>query len=305
MKKILSVLVNLFLLLPGDPGAQQLPHFTQFMFNDYVLNPAVAGTYDHYQVRSNSRFQWTGIVDAPQTISLSINGPHSERPMGFGGYLYNDVTGPTSRTGFYGSYAYNILVRGEMRLSMGLSFGFMQNKIDGTEITLHDPNDLALQKSITSTIVPDASVGLYLYSGDWFAGFSAFQLFSNNLKIYGEKTGLNKLKSHFYLIGGYKYPINDNFRVEPSLIIKAMQSVPLQIDINAKITYLEKVWLGFSYRSRDAASVLLGYIHDNRYYFGYSYDFSTSDIRNFNSGSHEIMIGIRFNPLKRNSSNPG
>jgi type IX secretion system PorP/SprF family membrane protein len=299
MKKHIYILTCSILFVSAGLYSQQLPHFTQFMFNDYVLNPAVAGTKDYYQVRSNSRFQWAGIVDAPQTISLSMNGPHSTRPMGFGGYLYNDVTGPTSRTGFYLSYAYNIAVKGDVRLSMGLSFGFMQNKIDGTEITLHDPNDLAMQGGITSTFVPDASVGFYFYSTDWYAGVSAFQLFSNNLKVYDEKNGLNKLKSHFYLLGGYKYDINEDFRIEPSLIIKAMSPVPIQIDINAKVTYQEMVWLGLSYRSRDAASVLLGYIHDKKYYFGYSYDFTTSDIRSYNTGSHEIMIGIRFNSLRR------
>lgn len=299
MKRIIVIFICILLLAPAGLQSQQLPHFTQFMFNDYVLNPAVAGTKDYYQVRSNSRFQWAGIVDAPQTISLSLNGPHSTRPMGFGGYLYNDVTGPTSRTGLYGTYAYNIAIKGEVRLSMGLSFGIMQNKIDGTEITLHDPNDLAMQGGVTSTVVPDASVGFYFYASSWYAGFSAFQLFSNNLKVYDEKNGLNKLKSHFYLLGGYQYDINDQFSIEPSVIIKAMSPVPIQIDLNAKVTYQEMVWLGLSYRSKDAASVLVGYIHDKRYYFGYSYDFSTSDIRNYNSGSHEIMIGIRFTSLRR------
>lgn len=299
MKKRITILICFILVVPAGLLSQQLPHFTQFMFNDYVLNPAVAGTKDHYQVRSNSRFQWAGIVDAPQTISLSMNGPHRTRPMGFGGYLYNDVTGPTSRTGLYGTYAYNVAIKGNVRLSMGLSFGIMQNKIDGTEITLHDPNDLAMQGGISSAWVPDASVGFYFYSNDWYAGVSAFQLFSNNLKVYDEKNGLNKLKGHFFLLGGYRYDINEDFRIEPSLIIKAMSPVPIQIDVNAKVTYVEMVWLGLSYRSRDAASILLGYIHDKRYYFGYSFDFSTSDIRSYNSGSHEIMIGIRFTSIRR------
>jgi type IX secretion system PorP/SprF family membrane protein len=299
MKRVITIITCIILFFPAGLQSQQLPHFTQFMFNDYVLNPAVAGTKDYYQVRANSRFQWAGIVDAPQTVSLSLNGPHSTRPMGFGGYLYNDVTGPTSRTGLYGTYAYNIAIKGEVRLSMGLSFGIMQNKIDGTEITLHDPNDLAMQGGITSSIVPDASVGFYFYANNWYAGFSAFQLFSNNLKVYDEKNGLNKLKSHFYLLGGYRFDINDQFTIEPSLIIKGMSPVPIQIDLNAKVTYQEMVWLGFSYRSRDAVSILLGYIQDKRYYFGYSYDFSTSDIRSYNSGSHEIMIGIRFTSFRR------
>ena len=239
MKKFLYIFIFLNGIISLGTRSQQLPHYTQYMFNDYVLNPAVAGTKDHYQIRANSRFQWAGIIDAPQTISLSMNGPHNTRPMGFGGYLYNDVTGPTSRTGIYGTYAYNVSIRGDIRLSMGLSFGILQNKIDGTEIALHDPNDPAMKGGITSAFVPDASVGLYAYGRSWYAGFSAFQLFSNNLKIYDEKNGLNKLKSHFYLIGGYSYEINSEFKIDPSVIIKAMSPVPIQIDLNAKITYQE------------------------------------------------------------------
>ncbi len=268
------------------------------MFNDFVINPAVAGTKKYYEVHALSRFQWVGIVDAPQTISMSINGPHSSKPMGFGGYLFNDVTGPTSRLGIYGSYAYNVLIKNDIRLSMGMSFGVLQNSIDGTKITLKDQNDPALQEGVYSSWVPDASLGLYAYAENWFAGFSAFQLFGNNLRIYDEKNGLNRLKQHFYLIGGYTLDISDKFRFEPSAIIKGTFSAPLQVDINARVVYQETAWLGLSYRSQDAVSILIGYIHDKKYYFGYAYDIGISQIRNFHSGSHEILIGFRFHELK-------
>lgn len=298
MKKLVGIFLLSWSLFTASL-AQQLPQFTQFMFNDYVLNPAVAGTRSYYQVRAVSRFQWAGIVDAPQTISLSINGPNSTKSMGIGGYLYNDVTGPTSRTGVYGTYAYNINIVNDIRLSMGLSFGFLQNTIDGTKITLHDPNDPVLQNSVYSSFVPDASIGFYLYDKNWFAGFSAFQLFSNNLKIYDEKNGLNKLKRHYYLTGGYSFILTNQLTFEPSFIAKGTAHIPLQIELNAKVVYLEIAWLGFSYRSQDAASILIGYVHNKKYYFGYAYDFSISDFRKYNSGSHEIMIGFRFNPLKK------
>ena len=278
--------------------AQQLPHYSQYMFNDYIINPAVAGTRNFYEVRALSRFQWVGIVDAPQTISLSINGPHSSKPMGFWGYLFNDVTGPTRRLGIYCSYAYNIQLKNSIRLSMGLALGVLQNTIDGTEITLKDPNDPVLQEGVYSTWVPDATLGFYAYDENWFAGFSALQLFSNNLKIYDEKSGLNKLKQHYYLTGGYKFDLSDNFRLEPSAMIKGGIGIPVQFEVNVRTTYQEMAWLGLSYRSNDAISILLGYVHINKYYFGYAYDIGISQIRSIHSGSHEILIGFRFNEIK-------
>ncbi len=297
MRQLLKTGLLLILLTP-DLQAQQLSNYSQFMFNDYVLNPAVAGTKDYYRIRANSRFQWAGIIDAPQTVSFSVFGPHATRDMGFGGYIINDVTGPTSRTGLYGSYAYNVEIKDDIRLSMGLSVGLLQYKVDGTRITLFDPDDNALKESVTSTFTPDADVGLYAYGKNWYAGFSAFQLFANSLKIYDVKNGLNKLKTHYYLMGGYTIEINRDFTVEPGLLIKKTTPVPVQIDLNTKVTYLEKMWLGVSYRSSDAVAILVGYIHDKKYYFGYSYDIGINDIRRYNSGSHEIMLGVHFNDIK-------
>jgi len=288
----------LLLILTPEVTAQQLSLYSQYMFNDYVLNPAVAGTKNYYQIRANSRFQWAGILDGPQTVSFSVFGPHVSKPMGFGGYIINDVTGPTSRTGAYGSYAYNVAVNNDIRLSMGLSFGILQNKIDGTRITLFDPDDNALQQTVYSTIVPDASVGLYMYGENWYAGASAFQLFANSLKVYDMKNGLNRLKVHFYLMGGYTFDLGDNFTIEPTVLVKKTAPVPLQMDFNTKITYLEKVWLGASFRTSDAVALLVGYIHNNKYYFGYSYDIGINEIRKYNNGSHEIMLGVRFNNIK-------
>ena len=297
MKHWIKIGLLLILCAPKLP-AQQLSIYSQFMFNNYVLNPAVAGTKDYYQIRANSRFQWAGILDAPQTVSFSVFGPHATKNMGFGGHIINDVTGPTSRTGLYGTYAYNVEVRNDIRFSMGLSLGLLQNKVDGTKITLFDPDDQALQKRVYSSIVPDASVGLYLYGDHWYAGASAFQLFANSLKMYNVRNGLNRLKVHFYLMGGYIFENSDNFSIEPAILIKKTAPVPLLVDFNTRFTYLKKIWLGASYRTSDAVALMVGYIHNEKYYFGYSYDIGINDIKKYNSGSHEIMLGVRFNEIK-------
>lgn len=296
------LLLILFSLFGGNRNAlaQQLPLYTQFMFNSYVFNPAVAGTNNHYQLRLNSRFQWVGMDDSPQTNSLSYYGPHPRKDMGFGGYIYTDATGPISRNGLYGSYAYNLKVNSEMRFSMGLSAGMIQNRVDGTRISFLDPSDpIANNNTVASDFSPDASVGLYLYSTDYHVGFAAHQLFGNTLNLFEENTGLNKLKTHFYLTGAYRYHLNFDYSIEPAVIIRGSLPAPPQVDLSLKAYYQNFLWLGLSLRSQDALSILLGYTHENRFHFGYSYDMSFSSIRHYNYGSHEIFLGMRFHPVKR------
>ncbi len=297
MKKIFIILL-FFAGGMSSTLAQQSPHFTQYMFNDFVINPAIAGTNDFYQIRSNHRFQWIGITDPPLTNTLSFYGPHGKLPMGFGAYFYNDVTGPTSRTGLTGSYAYNIAITSDIRLSGGLSFGLMQYKLDGTQVTPKDLTDLAIQPIVNSSYMPDAAVGAYLYAKQFYAGFSANQLLNNKLKVYEVKSGLNRLKSHFYLTGGYKYDVNRDLAIEPSTIIKVTSPGAFQFDFTTRLIYQEMFWGGLSFRMKDAVSLLLGYNYEDKFSFGYAYDMGINGLRKFNSGSHELMIGYRFNDIK-------
>lgn len=297
MRRRIIYSVILFFLANAGYG-QQSPQYTQYMLNEFVINPAVAGTKDYYQIRSNHRFQWVGLTDPPLTNTLSIYGPHAKLPMGFGGYIYSDVTGPSSRTGITGAYAYNIEINRDIRISGGISLGLLQYKLDGAQLVSKDLNDLAIQPIVYSTYVPDASIGFYAYADEWYAGFSISQLFNNKLDFFEESTSLNRLKSHFYLTGGYKYEINRDLVAEPSVIIKATTPKTYQFDISARMIYQDMVWGGLSYRLQDAISVLIGYIYDEQFYFGYAYDIGITDLRNYNSGTHEIMIGYRFNDMR-------
>ena len=279
-------------------SAQQLPHFTQYMFNDFVINPAIAGTKDYYQISSNNRFQWVGLVDPPLTNTLSINGPHGKLPMGFGGYLYNDVTVPTSRTGITGAYAYNIEINRDLRISGGVSIGLLQYKLDGAQLTVKDVSDLVIQPVVYNAYVPDAGFGFYAYADEWYAGLSVSQVFNIKLNLLDESIGTNQLKRHYFLTGGYKYEINRDLVAEPSIIIKGTAPKAYVFDITTRIIWQEMAWGGLSYRLKDALSVLLGYIYDEQFYFGYAYDIGLSDLRKFNSGTHEIMIGYKFNDIR-------
>ncbi|MEZ5069401.1 MAG: type IX secretion system membrane protein PorP/SprF [Bacteroidales bacterium] len=298
MKRVGTLLGILFCAALPRLMGQQMPQYTQYMFNDFVINPAIAGVHDFYQIRTNHRFQWVGLVDPPLTNSIAFYGPHAKLDMGYGGYVYNDVTGPTSRTGITGSYAYNIAVATDIRLSMGLSASFMQFRIDGTQLSPEDVSDPALLQMVSTSYLPDAGIGFYLYSEDFYAGLSVAQLLNNSLKIFDDKNGLNRLKTHINLTGAYRYHINDDWMVEPSVMIKGTAPKELSFDLTARAEWQRMFWGALAYRLKESVGVLIGYNYEDTLLFGYSYDIGISSLRKYNSGTHEIMIGYRFNEIK-------
>jgi type IX secretion system PorP/SprF family membrane protein len=305
MKKrifILFILLDIAALLQ----AQQLQHYTQYVFNEYVINPGNAGFDNYYQARINNRIQWVGITDAPRTFILSLYGPDRRKNVGYGGYVYNDVVGPTSRVGVYGSYTYILKIDGVTpndRLGMGLSVGLLQYKIDGSKIILHDEGDPSLGNQVYTAYVPDANFGLMYKSADFYAGLSFFQLMNNTIKFKDlDNIGKNRVRTHFFFEGGYLYEINDDFMIAPSLMLKFMWPVPLQADITLRGFYQKKVWAGVSFRTMDALSFMVGYEYNKQIMFGYSYDLIVSHIAKYNSGTHEVMIGYKFSKIKNTGS---
>lgn len=298
-----NILLIIFSLFVVTAFAQQEQHYTQFQFNKYMYNPAVAGTKPYFVAKTNFRFQWLKIVDSPRTYTLSVYGPSRTKPMGFGGYIYSDVTGPTSRTNFRLSYAYNLQLNDVLRLSMGLSAGAMQYKIDGSKIILHDELDPSLGNAIYSTIVPDASFGLFFYHEKYNFGISGAQLLASSVDFNElEHMGVNRLRPHIYAHGEYNYDIDDEWTVVPAMLIKYVWPTPPQIDLSVRGEYKKLVWAGVSWRTNDAIGIFAGYNYEDQIYFGYSYDFTTSNIHKYSSGTHELMITFRFNKIKKGHS---
>lgn len=287
--------------------SQQDQHYTQFQFNKYMYNPAIAGTAPYFLAKTNFRFQWLKIVDSPRTYTLSVYGPSRTKNMGFGGYVYSDVTGPTSRTNFRLSYAHNFQLNDVLRFSLGLSAGGMQYKIDGSKIKLHDDYDPSLGHAIYATIIPDASFGTFFYHEKYSFGLSVSQIFASRVKFKQlEDIGVNRLRPHIYAHGEYKYDIDDDWAVAPAILIKYVWPTPPQMDLSTRGIYKKDgkdlVWLGVSWRTMDAVGFYLGYNYDNQIHFGYSYDYTTTNIRRYSSGTHELMITFKFSKIKSGHS---
>ena len=275
--------------------SQQLPQYTQYMLNEMAINPAVAGKDDFADVRSNSRYQWVGITDAPRTYMLTLHGPIKDKNMGIGMNLYTDIVGPTRRTGLNFSYAYHMKMKDDMFLSMGLSAGVLQWGIDGSKLYLRDEGDENLLSTYQTTYVPDFGAGIYFHKKDrFYVGLSLPQLYQAPIKLY-EGAGKNsRIVNHFNLNAAYKFDLGDDFKIEPSFLVKYAIPAPPKLDIGARVIYQEQIWLGGAYRHNDAFTALIGYFYKNYLMIGYSYDFTTTNIKKYSSGTHEIMLGIRF-----------
>lgn len=300
MKKNIIILLVAIISLPVF--GQQLPQYTQYFLNDFVINPAVTGTKKAWIGQSNNRFQWVGITDAPRTYIMSVNGPVRNLNMGLGGYIFADVVGPTRRTGAMASYAYHIKINDDIKLSLGANFGVLQFMVDGSKISTKETGDLALSAGSQQVIAPDAGAGFHLYSDRFFVGFSAPQLINNQLQFFDDyDSPTARLSRHFFFTAGYNFDVIDGLVIQPSLFVKYVDPLPVQFDATVRAIIKDKVWFGASYRMDDAVGFMLGYNLLDNLMFGYSYDYATSRIQNYTSGSHEVMLGIRFKDKKQRS----
>lgn len=291
MKKLFTLLA----FFPLALFAQQLPHYSQYMLNDYVMNPAIGGKNNYFVGMSANRYQWSGITDAPRTYILSVHGPLKYDHMGVGGQLFTDIVGPTRRTGFYLSYAYHAPLNEKLKLSFGLSAGILQFMVDGQKINLHDPGDLTIMNSLQSVLTPDFSAGFYLHHERFWVGASCLQIQQNKLKFFEYMSNTTSVMNrHYYGMLGYRQPIGEDFVLEPSALLKFVNPAPFQFDIGLRAIYKEKFWLGGSFRNRDAFAAYMGFIIKENLTLGYAHDFTTTNLRNYSTGTHELVIGVRF-----------
>jgi type IX secretion system PorP/SprF family membrane protein len=257
-------------------------------------------------VRTTIRNQWTGITDAPSTTILSIYGKQEDN-VGLGGVIFNDQYGHTSRAGGAISYAYHLSLNEKIKLSLALSGGFTQFKIDKNGWNVSNPNDPLTQGDVIVETVPDATFGFNLYSKDWYLGVSIPQLLTSNLNLLDNNLAntlstdqSGTLSRHIYVMGAYNFSASKNWNIEPSLLLKSVTPSPMQFDFAIKATYDKKLWFGADYRSTGDIGALFGYSINDRYLIGYSYDILNSELSDYSTGSHEFMLAIKLKTIQPN-----
>jgi type IX secretion system PorP/SprF family membrane protein len=313
--------------------AQQRPQYTQYVLNNYLLNPAVSGIENYTDFKAGFRSQWTGLEGAPVTSYLSVNAPigqnflygdatsmagETQNPLGrvathdymaaephhgIGGMVISDRTGPISQTSISATYAYHLGLTSKLNLSVGVMAGVNRISLDLSQVRLKTPDDAAIYNGNTNQTKPDLGLGVWAYSGNYYLGASVQQLVKQTV-TFGDKSVYNQSKTvpHYFITGGFKIFLDDEITLLPSVLFKLVEPAPASYDINLKLAFSNKLWVGGAYRHNDAKSAMVGLNINSLINVSYSYDFTSSSLRTVSNGSHEIVLGILLNNRYKVSS---
>jgi len=293
MRNILSIIV--LLLVTGSMlSAQQLHQLTQYMDNQLIFNPAVAGSTDVIDAKMGYRSQWTGLDDGPSTVYLTGHTNLADnRSVGLGLTLYKDSTGPTSRQGGQLAYAYHLPLENSSFLGIGLSATFFQYRIEFGDFIAGQEGDPTILGAQQSKTTGDLNFGLYYYGDNFWLSASALQLLEREIDFLDDAATV-PLNRHYFAGAGYTFDINRDISIEPSFFVKSVSTVPVHLDVNARVIYDQAYWFGVGYRTQDAFNFMLGLDLNDAFQLSYSYDFNTTGLKDYASGSHEFTIGFRY-----------
>lgn len=320
-KSLLSLIVLSF--LSGASLAQQVPMYSQYIMNGFLINPSFAGRDGYTTITLTTREQWVGLDQAPATYAASFQTrllknsyiskatsvrkklvrPTKGGNVGLGGYVFSDHNGIMRRTGFQLIYAYHIPMKQiggyPSDLALGLAFTGYQFAIN-TEHLIFDPDDPFLNSYDRSVFIPDFNFGASFTTAKYYAGFAMTNLLRGSL-MFADTTAINRNElGHFFLTGGYKIELTSDWTLEPSAFLKSsdMFSRSFQADITARVYFRNDYWAGLSWRTNDALIVLAGFKYD-RFHFGYAVDIALTDIRRQSFGTHEITLAVKFGESAR------
>ncbi|MFM7016516.1 MAG: type IX secretion system membrane protein PorP/SprF [Bacteroidota bacterium] len=304
MKQIKHIILFGILFGAKSVYAQFEPQFTQYMFNEMFINPAYAGSRDHAAITGAYRNQWVGMDGAPKTQTFSGHTPLSNQKSAIGLSIMNDEISVIHDFYLFGTYAYHIqLPKGNF--SMGLQGGLVNHQEKLGDIKTQDIGDITFLGTPKIT-VPNAGFGLYYNQPNAYVGLSIPRLITNKVDP-GTGKALNHVNYenwHYYLMGGYVHPINDGLKIKATFMAKAVKGAPLSTDIGAHFLFNETIWIGANYRAKDSWAAIFSLQINKQLRLGYSFDYTISELKRVNSGTHEITIGYDFSFDKNNIVTP-
>lgn len=296
MKKILITFAFAVIASVGVK-AQQLPLFSQYYYNPFLYNPAFTGIESHASAFLIHRSQWKDIPGAPVTYALTVDGPVLKNKIGLGLSLFNDQMDIFNRTGLYSSYSYRFTLADGHDLTLGLSAGVIDNKIDFSNAYAHDANDPLLFDQTQRKVTVDANFGIaYLWQG-LKVGVSMPQLLGNKINYLESNTNVyTTLKRHLIAGVSYDLTLSESAEIDfyPSVMMRYVKGAPVQFDINANFAWKDMLRAGISYRLGYAVGFNIGTKLNDNLIAGYTYELVVSPIGNYSGGGHEIMLGFTF-----------
>jgi type IX secretion system PorP/SprF family membrane protein len=287
-------------------NAQHFPIYSQYMMNGMAINPAYAGSREVVSLLFSQRWQWVGFDGAPTTTGISAHMPTKSKTVAFGLQVLDERIGVTNNLSVFGNYAYRVRM-GTGRLSLGLKAGVEVLKENLNMITLPQKDDPTFTEAKPTSYLPNFGFGAYYYNDKFFAGLSVPSLLSYRESSTGSGfSPYNNVQNYnFLLTGGVIFKINDNVKVKPSTLLRFHANSPLQYDLNCNVILFKDdlLWVGTSYRSKEAFVGLFEFQVNTQLRVGYSYDYTLGPLSKYSSGSHEIVLRYELR-YKINAVNP-
>lgn len=328
MRKTLLSLACMAALTCGH--GQQRPHYTQYILNNYILNPAISGIENYTDVKLSTRNQWVGIPGAPTTFYATVHAPigkqdfrstatsfdmKGENPRGrqywldyqaspphhgIGMTLMNYRTGYINRFSATATYAYHLPIGLRTTLAAGFGAGVSNTNLDRSKVDLANPSDPAIGSgaSVLNKTRPELNAGLWLYGASYFVGLSAQQIIPTRLNLVDGGLNQSTLVPHLIATAGYRLSVGQTLSVLPSFMVRYVSPMPVFVDINLKLQYLDRLWVGGSYRlDQEGFAAMAGFNLSQTFNISYSYDFTRSPylLSTMQRGTHEIVFGFLLN----------
>lgn len=297
MKKVILIIIVIFSTF--SVKGQQDPHYTQYMYNMNIVNPAYAGSKDGLVLSVLGRSQWAGIKDAPRTFTFNAQAPLGKN-VGMGLSVIADKIGPLSEQNVYADFSYTIKVNEEAKLAFGLKTGVTFLSAPLSFLNIVNSGDIAFQNNLNETN-PNFGVGLYYYTDRYYLGLSV----PNLLKTIHFERGngiISKAleETHYFFTGGYVFQMSDDIKFKPSFLAKAATGAPISVEYSANVLFYDNIEFGLSYRYDDSFSAIFSLNVTENLRMGYAYDHTFTNLGDFNSGSHEILMSFSFGRKKYN-----
>ena len=306
MKKIATLLTICTLLLTAfsfQLSAQQLPLYSQYMFNTLEINPAYAGFKESMQFTSIFRKQFNGIKDAPETALLSFDMPIGTTKLGVGLRLVDDKISVSRTSGAQASMSYHI-DGDNSRMSFGLQIGALNYKANMTDLNVTHAGDPIFAQDV-NTLVANFGTGIFYNTDKYYAGISVPNIVRTHLRETNIALNQYEVKQspHFYVNAGMLINLNDNFILKPSFLLRGVKGIPLNYDINANVFFRDLLSMGVSYRSHSAVVGLMDFRVIQQLRLGYAYDYNVGRLSAFAKGTHEIILRYHI-PFDRDTLMP-
>lgn len=266
---------------------QHAPQYSNFMFNKLAYNPAYAGSHEMLTLSAIYRNQWMGLDGAPETMNINIHTPFLQNRCGLGLTIASDKIGMLNTTYLNLSYAYRLQVTDQATLSIGLMGRIENGRTDWTKADPIHKADQEIGDNMASVWKPNFGGGLYLTNSKYYVGLSAPQILKNT--IYSEFKLDQDIRS-YYLMGGFVTSISKNIKIKPAVLLTYNPSAPFEMDLNLNFIFMDALWLGASYRLGDSVDAIVAYQFNKQLRAGLAFDFTTSELRNYSSGSFEVLL---------------